>query len=61
MLRLTRRTALAGAIGSLAAPGLARAQDWPTRTLRLVVPFTPAGTTASILFQPISRSIIFSA
>lgn len=42
----SRRTLLAGAAGLLAAPYLARAQEaWPNRPLRLVIPFTPAGTT----------------
>ena len=43
-LRLTRRAAL----GLLAAPALARAQGadaWPSRSIRLVVPFGPGGPT----------------
>ncbi|MFM7779627.1 MAG: tripartite tricarboxylate transporter substrate binding protein, partial [Alphaproteobacteria bacterium] len=43
-LRLTRRAALA----PLAAPALARAQGadvWPSRSIRLVVPFGPGGPT----------------
>ena len=43
-LRLTRRAAL----GILAAPTLARAQSadaWPSRSIRLVVPFGPGGPT----------------
>jgi tripartite-type tricarboxylate transporter receptor subunit TctC len=36
----------AGGAALLAAPGIARAQEaWPARTIRLVVPFPPAGTT----------------
>jgi tripartite-type tricarboxylate transporter receptor subunit TctC len=50
-MTLTRRGALAAAAAAtLAAPRPAAAQDgaaagWPARTLRLVVPFPPAGTT----------------
>ena len=40
------RRALLGTITVAAAtPWLARADDWPTRALRVVVPFPPGGTT----------------
>jgi tripartite-type tricarboxylate transporter receptor subunit TctC len=32
-------------IGSLAASGLAQAQEWPTKPVTLIVPFAPGGTT----------------
>jgi tripartite-type tricarboxylate transporter receptor subunit TctC len=43
MMRLSRRAALLAPAGLLAAP--ARAQDFPERTMRVIVPFTPAGQT----------------
>jgi tripartite-type tricarboxylate transporter receptor subunit TctC len=47
-MRVTRRAAMASALGALACPGLARAQAadaWPSRPIRLVVAFPPGGST----------------
>jgi tripartite-type tricarboxylate transporter receptor subunit TctC len=63
---LTRRSALLLAGGGLLAPplGIAQAQApataFPTRTLRLIVPFTPAGTTdiaARILAERLTQRL----
>lgn len=38
----TRRTAL---LATLALPSIARAQDWPSRPIRVVLPFAPGGSS----------------
>ncbi|WP_207537672.1 Bug family tripartite tricarboxylate transporter substrate binding protein [Sabulicella rubraurantiaca] len=60
-MRLTRRHSLLAA-AALAAPGIASAQgQWsPNRPVRLVVGFTPAGTTdiaARIITEPLSQRL----
>ncbi|MDN3565530.1 tripartite tricarboxylate transporter substrate binding protein [Paeniroseomonas aquatica] len=42
-MRITRRLAMAGLVG--APLTRARAQDWPTRPVRFVVPYPPGGPT----------------
>ena len=50
------KTIVAAAIALLlGAPGMADAQDWPTRAVNLVVPYAaggPVDTIARILAQP---------
>ncbi len=48
MMRATRRAALLG-LGALGAAGSARAQSWPTRPIRVVVPSPPGGPPDLIL------------
>jgi tripartite-type tricarboxylate transporter receptor subunit TctC len=57
--RITRRAAGIAALGAMAAGG-ARAQSWPTRPIRLIVPF-PAGNagdiTARVMGEELSRRL----
>ena len=39
----TRRATLTAGMGALAAPRIARAQDYPTRTVTIIVPYPPGG------------------
>ena len=64
-MKIRRRSLLAApllAMPNLVTPNLARAQSgpWPNKSLRLVVPFTPAGTTdiaARILAQALGARL----
>lgn len=49
-----RRTLLAGLAAGLALPSVLRAQTWPDRPIRLIVPWPPGGSTDTIarIFQP---------
>ncbi|MCB4822865.1 tripartite tricarboxylate transporter substrate binding protein [Roseicella aerolata] len=49
-----RRTLLALTAAGLAAPSVLRAQSWPDRPIRLIVPWPPGGSTDTIarIFQP---------
>jgi len=62
-MRIDRRTALAGLAAALAAPALntASAQAaWPTRPVRMIVPFPPGGSTdvlARVIGEHLSREL----
>ena len=45
MLKINRRTALAATAAAALVPGAARAQAWPNKPIRWVVPYTAGGLT----------------
>ncbi len=56
----TRRAALLAAPALLLGSRLARAQAWPTRPVRIVVPYTPGGVsdiTARLIAEPMAATL----
>src|SRR6478735_9476134 len=45
MTKLDRRTVLAASVAVALAPGAVRAQAWPSKSIRWVVPYTAGGLT----------------
>jgi tripartite-type tricarboxylate transporter receptor subunit TctC len=56
MFRLTRRALVAGAAVVVLAPAAGRAQAWPSKQIRLVVPY-PAGGPTDILARTIAQHL----
>jgi tripartite-type tricarboxylate transporter receptor subunit TctC len=57
-MTITRRTALA--LPALLLPAAARAQAWPSRPIRMIVPYPPGGgadTTARLLAEPMGAAL----
>jgi tripartite-type tricarboxylate transporter receptor subunit TctC len=57
-MHITRRAALGVTLAAL--PLAARAQAWPSRPVRLIVPLVPGGTTdniARVIAEPLSRAL----
>jgi tripartite-type tricarboxylate transporter receptor subunit TctC len=56
----TRRHVLALAAGMIAAPNIVRAQDWPSRTIKIIVPFGLGGSAdvmARYLAEQLQKSL----
>jgi tripartite-type tricarboxylate transporter receptor subunit TctC len=60
MLKITRRQQLALLGAAIAAPSIARAQAWPSKQIRAVIPFTAGSTVdivSRIVFDPLSQAL----
>jgi tripartite-type tricarboxylate transporter receptor subunit TctC len=58
-MRLTRRSAI-GAMAATAMPAIGRAQSFPSRTVRIIVPYAPGGgadTVARLFQQPLQEAL----
>src|ERR1700685_256218 len=55
-LRMTRRSFIAAGAASLLGVRQSAAADWPNRTIRLIVPFTPGGSN-DILARVLSNGL----
>jgi tripartite-type tricarboxylate transporter receptor subunit TctC len=59
-MKLTKRQFLAASLGCLAGPRIATAQGFPSKTITIVVPYAPGGTTdilARIVGQELSTRL----
>src|SRR5262249_20061135 len=57
---LTRRTFVQAALASALLPRIARAADFPTRPIRVIVPYAPGGaldTVARVLAAPLGEAL----
>jgi tripartite-type tricarboxylate transporter receptor subunit TctC len=45
MFTINRRALLAGGMAAAAFPGVARAETWPAKPIRWIVPYTAGGLT----------------
>ena len=55
-MQATRRATLMLGLGALAAPSLALAQSWPTRPIRMIIPFPPGGA-ADLVGRPLATHL----
>jgi tripartite-type tricarboxylate transporter receptor subunit TctC len=53
---MQRRAVLAAGVAAMVLPGVARAQSWPTRPVRLLVPFIP-GSAPDVIARQIAERI----
>lgn len=59
-MTITRRSVVAGALSMMAATRVQASTDWPTRPIKIVVPFAAGGPTdfvARLVAKPLSESL----